>query len=151
MFLVLLLFGAPKLPGLAKSVGQSMKIFKSEIKSDKSDKADKDVDDVPITHVTNGVHIPTWLGKPIWQLLDRHLGEDWLDRATDPATWEAVDDIPAKEIWAVRTQQRAELIEYVRHRAVKDRLARDEPAPYAGGGVWPVPVTRSSIVVYGLQ
>ena len=93
--------------------------------------ADRGVDDVPITHVTNGVHIPTWLGKPIWQLLDRHLGEDWLDRATDPATWTAVDDIPAKEIWAVRTQQRAELIEYVRHRAVVDRLERDEPAPYA--------------------
>src|SRR4051812_20827814 len=92
---------------------------------------DKTVDDVPITHVTNGVHIPTWLGKPIWELLDRHLGEDWLDRATDPATWEPVDDIPAKEIWAVRSQQRAELIEYVRHRAVIDRLARDEPAPYA--------------------
>ena len=89
------------------------------------------VDDVPITHVTNGVHIPTWLGKPIWKLLDRHLGEDWLDRATDPATWAPVDDIPAKEIWDVRTQQRAELIEYVRHRAVVDRLARDEPAPYA--------------------
>ena len=37
VFLVLLLFGAPKLPGLAKSVGQSMKIFKNEIKSDKTD------------------------------------------------------------------------------------------------------------------
>src|SRR5215207_6855508 len=93
--------------------------------------ADKDVEDVPITHVTNGVYIPTWLGKPIWQLLDRHLGEDWLDRATDPATWAAVDDIPAQQLWAVRTEQRAELIEYVRHRAVVDRLARDEPAPYA--------------------
>lgn len=40
VFLVLLLFGAPKLPGLAKSVGQSMKIFKNEIKSDKTDPAD---------------------------------------------------------------------------------------------------------------
>lgn len=37
VFLVLLLFGAPKLPGLAKSVGQSMKIFKNEVKSDKVD------------------------------------------------------------------------------------------------------------------
>src|SRR4051812_14752010 len=52
--------------------------------------ADRGVDDVPITHVTNGVHIPTWLGKPIWQLLDRHLGENWVDRATDPATWAPV-------------------------------------------------------------
>lgn len=92
---------------------------------------DKAVDDVPITHVTNGVHIPTWLGKPIWNLLDKHLGDDWLDRATDPATWAPVDDIPAKELWDVRRQQRAELIEYVRHRAVVDRLARDESRPYA--------------------
>jgi len=37
VFLVLLLFGAPKLPGLAKSVGQSLKIFKNEVKSDKVD------------------------------------------------------------------------------------------------------------------
>lgn len=37
LIVVLLLFGAPKLPGLARSLGQSMKIFKSEIKSDKVD------------------------------------------------------------------------------------------------------------------
>jgi starch phosphorylase len=92
---------------------------------------DKAVDDVPITYVTNGVHIPTWLGRPMWQLLDRHLGEDWLERATDPATWAPVDDIPAKELWDVRTAQRAEMIEYVQHRAVGDRLARDEPRAYA--------------------
>ena len=65
---------------------------------------DKAVDDVPITYVTNGVHIPTWLGQPMWELLNRHLGEDWLDRATDPATWAPVDDIPAKELWDVRTR-----------------------------------------------
>ncbi len=92
---------------------------------------DRGVDAVPITHVTNGVHIPTWLGKPIWDLLNRHLGEDWLDRATDPATWAGVDDIPAAELWEVRRAQRAEMIEYVRHRAVVDRLARDEPRAYA--------------------
>src|SRR3954452_19948206 len=92
---------------------------------------DRAVDDVPITYVTNGVHIPTWLGQPMWELLNRHLGEDWLDRATDPATWAPVDDIPAKELWDVRTAQRVQLIEYVRHRAVADRLARDEARPYA--------------------
>ena len=34
LVIVVLLFGATKLPGLAKSVGQSMKIFKNEVKSD---------------------------------------------------------------------------------------------------------------------
>ena len=93
--------------------------------------ADAEVDDVPITHVTNGVHIPTWLGAPMWELLDRHLGADWLDRATDPATWAPVDDIPAAELWAVRRAQRGQLIDYARRRAVADRLAREEPRPYA--------------------
>jgi glycogen phosphorylase len=93
--------------------------------------ADRGVDDVPITHVTNGVHVPTWLGRPMWELLDRHLGADWLDRAVDPQTWAPVDDIPAQELWDVRTRQREQLIEYVRHRAVVDRLARDETRPYA--------------------
>lgn len=37
LFIVLLLFGAPKLPALARSLGQSMKIFKSEIKTEKTD------------------------------------------------------------------------------------------------------------------
>jgi sec-independent protein translocase protein TatA len=52
VFLVLLLFGAPKLPGLAKSVGQSMKIFKAEIKTDKPDKTETTDDAAPVTTVT---------------------------------------------------------------------------------------------------
>lgn len=52
VFLVLLLFGAPKLPALAKSVGQSMKIFKSEIKSDKIDKTDDATGTTGTTPVT---------------------------------------------------------------------------------------------------
>jgi glycogen phosphorylase len=92
------------------------------------------VDEVPITHVTNGVHIPSWLGGPMRRLLDRHLGEGWLARATDPKTWEPVDDIPAQELWAVRQEQRADLMRYVRDRIVSDRLGRDEPRPYAEAG-----------------
>ena len=37
LFIVLLLFGAPKLPGLAKSLGQSMRILKKEVRSDNAD------------------------------------------------------------------------------------------------------------------
>src|SRR5215218_3303607 len=52
------------------------------------------VEDVPIGHVTNGVHVPTWLGGSMRALLDRHLGEGWLTRAADPATWAPVREIP---------------------------------------------------------
>jgi glycogen phosphorylase len=86
--------------------------------------------EVPIGHVTNGVHLPTWLGDPMRTLLDRHLGEGWLDRADDPATWAPVEDIDDAELWAVRREQRAELADWARQRSVADRLGRDEPREY---------------------
>jgi starch phosphorylase len=86
--------------------------------------------EVPIGHVTNGVHVPTWLGGPMRELLDRHLGAGWLERAGDAATWTAVDAIPDDELWAVRCAQRSELVDYVRSRSVTDRLGRDEPRSY---------------------
>ena len=42
---------------------------------------DRAAEDVPIGHVTNGVHIPTWIGTPMRELLDRHLGDAWYERA----------------------------------------------------------------------
>ena len=92
---------------------------------------DREVDDVPITHVTNGVHLPTWVGGPMRAMLDRHLGEGWFHRAADPETFAAIDTIPDAELWAVREQQRAALIAYARDRAVVDRLGRDDPRSYA--------------------
>ncbi|MEA2142195.1 MAG: glycogen phosphorylase, partial [Solirubrobacteraceae bacterium] len=67
---------------------------------------DRPVDDVPIGHVTNGVHVPSWVGAPMRALLDRHLGADWLRAAADPATFAAVDAIPPAELWEVRCTQR---------------------------------------------
>src|SRR5439155_24504426 len=86
--------------------------------------------DVPIDHVTIGVHIPTWMKGPMRCLLDRHLGADWWSRAGDPATWNAMDGIPDAELWAARGEQRAALVEFVRRRATGDRLRRGEDRPY---------------------
>ncbi|HEY7136352.1 MAG TPA: alpha-glucan family phosphorylase [Acidimicrobiia bacterium] len=88
------------------------------------------VEDVPITHVTNGVHLPTWMAPPMRRLLTRHLGPGWETRAADPATWAAVDQIPDAELWQVRTDLRHELVEFVRERSVRDRLARGEAIDY---------------------
>ncbi len=85
---------------------------------------------VPIGHVTNGVHVPTWIGTPMRELLDRHLGEDWMGRAADPHTWRGVDRIPDEELWEVRGRQRAELVSFIRARSVADRLARSDVREY---------------------
>jgi starch phosphorylase len=90
---------------------------------------------IPIGHVTNGVHIPSWVGAPVRRLLDRHLGPGWMAAAGDPATWAAVAGIPAQDLWAARCEQRAELIDYVRHRSPTDRLARGDSPRYAAAVV----------------
>jgi len=91
---------------------------------------DRDVESVPIRHVTNGVHVPTWIGVPMRELLDRHLPADWYDRATDPEVWAAVDEIPAQELWQTRFEQREQLISFVRVRSISDRLVRGDLRGY---------------------
>jgi starch phosphorylase len=92
---------------------------------------DHPVESVPIGHVTNGVHLPTWMAPAMGSLLSRYLPEGWPRRADDPGVWAAVDEIPDQELWAARNTLRADLVDYVRDRSVGDRLAREEPADYA--------------------
>jgi len=91
---------------------------------------DRPVEQVPIGHVTNGVHLGTWLAPAMRELLAEYLGEDFEARAADPATWDPVDQIPDEELWAARNRLRAELVDFVRERSVLDRLARNEPHDY---------------------
>ncbi len=93
--------------------------------------AGRAVADVPISHVTNGVHVPTWLQGPMRTLLDRHLGPGWLQRADEAATWAPVTDIPATELWAARCAARSQLVNMITQRATGDRLSRGDPLGYA--------------------
>jgi len=88
-------------------------------------------DEVPITHVTNGVHVPTWMAAPMRELLDRHLDDQWRRKADDPATWEAVEDITDAELWATRCELRRRMVAVVGQHAVTDRLRRGESVDYA--------------------
>lgn len=87
-------------------------------------------EDVPVSHITNGVHLPTWMAPPMRSLLDRYLGADWVTR-DDPETWARLDDVPDEELWAVRGELRNRLVAYVRTRSTADRLARGESIAYA--------------------
>jgi starch phosphorylase len=85
---------------------------------------------VPITHVTNGVHVSTWMAHPMQALLTRHLGSDWLARIEDEELWKRVERIPDAELWEVRSSMRQSFVEFVRQRSVRDRLARGESPQY---------------------
>jgi len=78
---------------------------------------DKPEDQVPITSITNGVHVPSWIAPQMEMLFNRYLGVDWLENHDNPAMWERVDDIPASELWAVHCQAKDKLIDRVRERA----------------------------------
>ncbi len=85
---------------------------------------------VPVGHVTNGVHLPTWMAEPMRALLEKHLGVGFEERAADPAVWEAVEAIPDAELWTVRRTLRSTLVEFLRDRSIADRLARNESLSY---------------------
>jgi starch phosphorylase len=89
------------------------------------------VEGVPIDHVTNGVHVPTWLQGPMRELLDRHLGPGWLARADQRETWAPVNEIPAAELWAARCAAREQLVGMITRRAIGDRLRRGDALGYA--------------------
>jgi starch phosphorylase len=90
---------------------------------------------VPIGAITNGVHLPTWIGAPMRMLLQRHLPAGWHAAAAEVSLWAAaVQGIPATELWSVRSQQRAKLVDELRRRSVIERLSRGEGLEAASAG-----------------
>ncbi len=78
---------------------------------------DRNVDDVPITHITNGVHTGTWLARRMRLLYDRYLGADWLENIDDPNVWQQVEAIPDVELWTIRRHLKRKLVSYMNERA----------------------------------
>ena len=74
-------------------------------------------DKVPIDHVTNGVHVPTWTEPKMALLFDKYLGPDWLERHDDPAVWSKIDEIPDEELWRSHYWFKIKLIDAIRERS----------------------------------
>lgn len=81
-------------------------------------------DDLPIGAITNGVHVPTWVGDEMGLLYDRFLGPTWRESNSNRKTWERAAQIPDNEIWRSHERQRANLIDFVRMRYRKQLEAR---------------------------
>jgi starch phosphorylase len=97
---------------------------------------DLKVEDVPITFITNGVHTGTWLARRLRHLLNRYLGRDCLENIDDPAVWDAIDNIPDNELWAVRRHLKRKLVMYMQDRARSQWLtANVHPVQVVAAGV----------------
>ncbi|MDO8680174.1 MAG: alpha-glucan family phosphorylase [Acidobacteriota bacterium] len=77
-------------------------------------------DDRPVSAITNGVHVPTWIAPALAVLFDRHLGADWRERQDDEAYWAGVLDIPDDEVWQIRGSLRQDLLSFMRGRIRDD-------------------------------
>ncbi len=76
-------------------------------------------DEVPITHITNGVHINSWISDEFSRLFDRYLGPRWKEQPEEKSVWERVENIPDYEIWRSHQRLKERLISFVRERLKK--------------------------------
>jgi len=83
---------------------------------------DRPVEQVPITHITNGIHVPAWIGEAINKIYRRYLGPDWVERHDDPALWERILDVPDEELWAAHLHLKRKLMSLIRERARQRRI-----------------------------
>jgi len=86
----------------------------------------KSEDAVPISHITNGVHVPTWLAPQMFRLYDRHFGAGWHEHSGDPRTWEGIERVDDAELWETHLSLKSQLLEFVRTRVIEQGKRRGD-------------------------
>jgi len=85
---------------------------------------DKPMEQVPISHITNGIHVPAWIGGAMNKIYRKYLGPDWIERHDDPALWERILDVPDDELWTAHLHLKRKLTSLIRERARRGRIER---------------------------
>ncbi len=89
---------------------------------------DVPLDEVPIEHVTNGMHARSWVSYEMSELFHRYLGPNWLAKPADQTIWEKVERIPDVELWRIHERRRERLVAYTRRR-LAEQLKRRGASP----------------------
>ena len=93
-------------------------------------------EEVPITHITNGVHTGSWIARRMRLLFDRYFGPDWLQHVDDPEMWAQIEEIPDAELWAIRRHLKRKLVTFANERARRAWLSNSvHPVQVIAGGV----------------
>jgi starch phosphorylase len=85
-------------------------------------------DEVPIGHITNGVHAPSWLAPAMHALYDRYLGPDWEQRSGEPEVWSGIAGVDDSELWETHQVLKGRLLDFARRRCARQAERRGEPA-----------------------
>lgn len=100
--------------------------------------------EVPIQHVTNGIHTRTWVSHEMADLFLRYLGPNWLKKPADQTIWQRVERIPDVELWRIHERRRERLVAYTRTRLaiqLKRRGANAKEMDVAGEALNPEALT----------
>jgi len=83
-------------------------------------------DEIPIGHITNGVHVPSWMASQIAQLLGRYFPSDWMDRMAGPDVWQNIYNIDPGELWETHQALKNLMLAFVRRRLSRQCRRRGE-------------------------
>ena len=86
---------------------------------------------IPIEYITNGIHIPTWMGDGLRARVDEVLGEGWIDMQQIGDIWRRVEDLDAQEIWKIHYDYKVRLVNFIRER-VRKRWSEESIDPMVG-------------------
>jgi starch phosphorylase len=82
------------------------------------------IDEVPIKHITNGIHTASWISHDMADLMERYLGFKWRDNPGDERIWEKVSRIPDAELWRTHERRRERLVAFARKRLRQQLIKR---------------------------
>ncbi len=84
----------------------------------------------PIRAITNGVHVPTWLGRPVRRLVQRAIGEPLGVDLNGPASLTGLRDLDDEQLWSAHLQQKREMMTFLEGRLAR-QFARHGESPDA--------------------
>src|SRR5271157_2066482 len=85
------------------------------------------VEEIPIGHVTNGVHFRSWISAEFNQLYDRYLGPNWREEPAQSEVWSRIKTTPTEELWRTHERRRERLVAWARRRVRDQRMRRGAP------------------------
>ena len=83
-------------------------------------------EEIPIGHITNGVHVQSWLAYQMQQLYDRNFSFGWMERMGEPEVWQGVHDVDPGELWETHYALKNLLLAFVRRRVSRQCRRRGE-------------------------